>query len=71
MFENFLFSAISFGERHLTDDEIEKYHLTTLKLSYDEAIKEYEKCKSSKLGRIIGNRELPILMRAKELLDNI
>ena len=67
----FLCRAISFGSRHLTDDEINKYHLTTLKLSYDEAVAEYERCKSSKLGRIIGNRELPILIRAKELLDNL
>ena len=67
----YLCRAISFGEKHLTDDEIQKYHLTTLKLSYDEAVAEYERCRGSKLGRIIGNRELPILIRAKELLDNL
>lgn len=67
----FLCRAISFGERHLTEDEINKYHLTTLKLRFDEAVAEYERCRGSKLGRIIGNRELPILMRAKEMLDNL
>ena len=67
----FLCRVISFGERHLTEDEIEKYHLSTLKLSYDEAIAEYGRCKSSKLGRLIANRELPILMKAKELVDNL
>ena len=67
----FLCRAISFGDRHLTEDEISKYHLTTLKLRFDEAVAEYERCRGSKLGRIIGNRELPILMRAKEMLDNL
>lgn len=67
----FLCMVISFGERHLTEDEIEKYHLSTLKLRYDEAVAEYEKCKNSKLGRLIANRELPILMKAKELIDNL
>ena len=67
----FLCRVISFGERHLTEDEIEKYHLSTLKLRYDEAVAEYERCKNSKLGRLIANRELPILMKAKELIDNL
>ena len=65
----YLCRALSFGERHLTEDEIEKYHLSTLKLSFEEAVKEYERCKNSKLGRLIGNRELPILTRAKEIID--
>ena len=67
----YLCRVLSFGERHLTDDEIQKYHLSTLKLSYEEALAEYERCKSSKLGRIIGNRELPILKRAKEIIDEM
>lgn len=67
----FLCKAISFGDRHLTDDEIEKYHLSTLKLSFDEAIYEYERCKNSKLGRLIANREMPILKHAKNILDEI
>jgi 8-oxo-dGTP pyrophosphatase MutT (NUDIX family) len=67
----FLCKAISFGDRHLTEDEIEKYHLSTLKLSFDEAIYEYERCKNSKLGRLIANREMPILKHAKNILDEI
>ena len=67
----FLCRVISFGEKHLTEDEIEYFHLSTLRLSYEEAINEYEKNLNSKLGRIIRNRELPILLRAKEILDNI
>lgn len=65
----FLCKAISFGEKHLTEDEIEKFHLSTLKLTYDEAVKEYKNCREYRLGRVIGNRELPILMRAKEILN--
>lgn len=64
----FLCKVISFGEKHLTQDEIEKFHLSTLKLSIDEAIAEYERCSDSKLGKVIASRELPVLRKAKELL---
>lgn len=57
------------GERMLTADEIERFHLTTLRLTYDEAIREYENNLNSRLGRLIRNRELPILIRAKEIID--
>ena len=66
----YLCRAISFGEKHMTEDEIHQFHLSTLKLTYDEAISEYEKRRETPLGRIICNRELPILKRAKEILDN-
>ena len=59
----------SFGEKHMTEDEIHQFHLSTLKLTYDEAVAEYEKRRETPLGRIICNRELPILIRAKEILD--
>ncbi|MBQ7327256.1 MAG: NUDIX hydrolase [Clostridia bacterium] len=65
----YLCRILSFGERHLTEDEIRKWHLSTLKLRFDEAVAEYESNRDSMLGRIITNRELPILMRAKEILD--
>ncbi len=65
----FLCKVISFGETHLTDDEVEKFHLSTLKLRYEEALKEYENNGNSSLGRLILKRELPILLRAKEILD--
>jgi 8-oxo-dGTP pyrophosphatase MutT (NUDIX family) len=67
----FLCRVVSFGERHLTDDEINKYHLSTLRLTYDEAVAEYERCQNSKLGRLIGQRELPILKMAKEIIDEM
>ena len=67
----YLCKAVSFGKKMLTQDEIDYFHLSTLKLTYDEAIAEYEKNKNSKLGRIVRNRELPILIRAKEILDGL
>ena len=50
-------------------DEIEDYHLSTLKLTYEEAVAEYEKRRETMLGRLIANRELPILRKARLLLD--
>lgn len=66
----FLCRAISFGRKHLTQDEIDIFHLSTLKLTYEEAVEEYRRCADTKLGKLIANRELPILHRAKQLLDN-
>ena len=66
----FLCRAISFGQKHLTQDEIDIFYLSTLKLTYEEAVEEYRRCADTKLGKLIANRELPILHRAKQLLDN-
>lgn len=65
----YLCKALSFGEKHLMPDEVEQFHLSTLQLSYDQALCEYEKRAETKLGRLIANRELPILRQAKRLLD--
>lgn len=65
----YLCRICSFGDKHLTKDEVECFHLSTLKMRYEEAVKEYEKCSDTKLGRLIANRELPILKRAKELME--
>jgi 8-oxo-dGTP pyrophosphatase MutT (NUDIX family) len=65
----YLCKVASFGEKHLTQEEIEIYHLSTLKLTFDEAVREYETCAETRLGRLIANRELPILQRAKQILD--
>ena len=65
----FLCKIRSFGEKHLTEDEIGKFHLSTLKLRYGEAVAEYENRSDTKLGRLIAQRELPVLHRAKMLLD--
>ena len=64
----YLCRALSFGNRHLTEQEIEDYHLSTLKLRFEEAVREYELRSSSKLGCLIANRELPVLKKAREWL---
>ncbi len=64
----YLCKVRSFTERRLTEDEMNKFHLSTLRLSLDEAVEEYKKCSSSRLGALLYNREMPILMRAGEIL---
>ena len=64
----FLCRAVSFGDKHLTPEEIKDFHLSTLKVTYDEAVEEYEKRRESRLGRLVCNRELPVLKKAKEIL---
>lgn len=67
----FLCKVRSFGDKNLTLDEIESFHLSTLKLTYDEAVCEYEKCSNTRIGRLIANRELPILRLAREFVLNL
>ena len=55
----------------LTKDEVEAFHLTTLKLKYEDAIAEYKKCQNTPLGRLIANREIPVLKRARQIIVNI
>lgn len=64
----YLCKVTSFGEKHLTKDEIEDFHLSTLRLNYRDAEKEYQKCAETKIGKLIADRELPVLRRAKVLL---
>lgn len=66
----FLCRVDSFGAKNLTEDEKNYFHLSTLKLSYEEAVKEYESGRDTRLGRLLANRELPIIHRAKEILDS-
>ena len=64
----YLCKVTSFGEKHLTRDEIEDFHLSTLRLSYRNAEEEYKKCAETKIGKLIAARELPVLRIAKVLL---
>ena len=64
----YLCRALSFGEKRLTRDERERFRLSTLRLRYGEALREYERCSVSPLGRLIARRELPVLRRAGEML---
>lgn len=67
----FLCRVKSFGSKNLTEDEIEKFHLSTLRLTFTEAVYEYERCACTPLGRLIANRELPVLKRAGDILKEI
>ena len=67
----YLCKVTSFTEKNLTQDEIEEFHLSTLKLTFNEAVKEYEKCSSTPLGKLVKNRELPILKHAKLILEKL
>jgi hypothetical protein len=53
----------------MTKEEISEYHLKTVKLSFEDAISEYERGRETKIGRLVYNREMPILKRAKEIID--
>lgn len=65
----YLCRVLSFGATAMTEAEIHAFHLSTLKLTYEQALAEYKRCCDGPLGRIIAARELPILKRAKEMLD--
>ncbi|GEM_PF-120080 len=67
----YLCKVKSFGEKHLMPDEIDVFHLSTLKLTFDEAVAEYERRKDTQIGRLIASRELPVLYRAKEIIDTL
>ena len=64
----YLCRVTSFGEKHLMPDEIERFHMSTLRLTYDEAEAEYRRLACTPIGRLIADRELPVLSRAKEIL---
>ena len=64
----YLCRALSFGEKHLMPDEISDFHLSTLRLTGDEAETEYRRRACTPIGRLIAARELPVLRRAREIL---
>ncbi len=66
----FLCRIVSFGDKNLMKDEIDDFHLSTLKMTYEEAVEEYERRRETRLGRLIANRELPVLRKAREIIDN-
>ena len=65
----YLCRATSFGEKHLMPDEIERFHLSTLRLTFEEAEAEYERRACTPIGWLIAARELPVLKRAREILN--
>lgn len=67
----YLCKVLSFGDKNLTQDEKESFHLSTLRLTYEGAVSEYDKRSDTKLGRLIANRELPILRQAKKIIASL
>ena len=67
----YLCRIVSFGEKHLTEAEISEFHLSTMKKTYEEAVQAYEDYSGSPIGRLIARRELPMLKRAKEIIDRL
>ena len=51
----------SFGETEMTPEEQEEFQLSTLKMTYEETVSEYQKCASKPWGALLANRELPVL----------
>ncbi len=64
----FLCKVKFFGDKHMTEDEVHHFHLSTLKLTFAEAAAEYERCAATPLGRLIANRELPVLHEAGKII---
>ncbi len=62
----FLCKVKSLGEKNLTQYEVESFRLSTLKLTYEDAVQEYENRSNTRLGTLVAKRELPILQRAKK-----
>ena len=65
----FLCKLKNIGKSHMTFDEINKWHLSMVKMNINDAIKEYEKNRDTKIGRLVSNREIPVLIKAKEILS--
>ena len=64
----FLCLVTSFGKTEMTPKELEEFELSTLKLTYEEAVEEYKKCAAKPWGVLLANRELPVLEWAKKWL---
>ena len=56
-------------EQELLDYEKNDLQMKVLTLGYEEAVKLYERQTDKKLGRLLTNRELPILKVAKRWLE--
>lgn len=67
----FLCKVVSFGDKSLTKAEMDDFHLSTLKLTYNDALEEYEECRCSSLGTLIANREIPVLKRVNKLIQEL
>ena len=67
----YLCQITSFGETDMTPEEQEEFQLSTLKMTYEEAVSEYQKFASKPWGVLLANRELPVLEWAKKWLISV
>ena len=67
----YLCRILAFAEKNLTREEVEIFHLSTQTMTYEQAVQAYEDCRSTPLGRLIAQRELPILHHAKTIMDTL
>jgi len=65
----FLCKVVSFTKKDLTKEEINDFHLSTLKITLDEAFALYQKCSVTKIGKLLLQREIIPLNRVKDLLN--
>ena len=66
----YLVHAISFGNTHMTRDEIDCFHLSALRLTLAETEEMYHNAMRFPLGKLIANRELPVLHHAAEWMKH-
>ena len=64
----YLVHALSFGKTHMTRDEIDCFHLSALRLGLADAEEMNHKAMRFPLGRLIANRELPVLRHAVQMM---
>lgn len=66
----FLCRVKQFGKTNLTKKELEEFEISTLKLTYEDAVGEYERCAAKPWGVLLVNRELPVLEWANQWLKD-
>ena len=66
----FLCRVKQFGETSLTQKEREEFEISTLKLTYEDAVREYERCAAKPWGVLLADRELPVLEWANQWLKD-
>ena len=67
----YLCRLISLGERNLTEMEQNDFHLSTIRLDFADAVADYKRCSTTKLGRLIAARELPVLEHAEKMVKEL
>ncbi|SRR5574344_311855 len=65
----YLVKVLKEGKNNLREDEKNEFHLTKIKLTYNEALLKYEENRKEKLGLLLYNREVPMLKYAKSIID--